>query len=187
MKRLIDFCLAFTALIIFSPIILVLILGVYIDSGLPTIFKQKRVGKNGKIFRCYKLRTMPQDTANLPSHQLTQSNISNFGRLARKLKLDELPQLANVLIGQMSLVGPRPCLPQQDELLILRQQNGILNLRPGITGLAQIRGIDMSDPIKLVACETEYLKNANLASDLKILFATIIGEGLHKDAIQKKK
>ncbi len=158
---------------------------IYFDSGAPTIFRQKRIGRNGRVFTCFKLRTMPTSTANVASHELVRIELSGLGRNLRKFKLDELPQLLNVLLGQMSLVGPRPCLPQQLQLIELRQSKNVLSQRPGITGLAQINDIDMSDPIKLVSVEERYLKQASFLLDLKILMATFSGRGMATDAARK--
>jgi O-antigen biosynthesis protein WbqP len=185
MKRIFDFIFAFVGLFLLAPLILLLMLGVFFDSGLPTIFTQKRVGKFKKIFTCLKLRTMPANTVSAASHELTQIKLTAYSEFIRRFKFDELPQLINVLLGQMSLVGPRPCLPQQHELIALRNRNDIFKFRPGITGLAQINEIDMSDPEKLVAFENEYLNEASFLMDLKILLATITGKGLQTDAARK--
>ena len=111
--------------------------------------------------------------------------ITDVGRFLRKYKLDELPQLYNVLRGEMSFVGPRPCLPEQTALIEARHSSDIYNLYPGITGLAQINQIDMSDPVKLAECDALYLERQSLMLDLKILLATLMGKGLRSDAALK--
>lgn len=116
--------------------------------------------------------------ANVPTHQAAAAHVTALGKFLRQSKLDELPQLWNVLWGEMSLVGPRPCLPTQAELIDERRQRGVLNIRPGITGLAQVRGIDMSDPVVLAEIDAEYLRIHSFAVDLKILFRTFfVGSG----------
>ncbi|TGV75656.1 sugar transferase, partial [Mesorhizobium sp. M00.F.Ca.ET.158.01.1.1] len=129
-----------------SPILLLAILAVRASSPGPVIFSQTRIGREGALFRCHKLRTMYQGTPSLPSHETPASAVTSVGKSLRKFKLDELPQLWNVLCGEMSLVGPRPCLPTQTELIECRRRLGVLQALPGMTGLAQIRGIDMSNP-----------------------------------------
>ena len=187
MKRLFDLIFAAMGLFFLGPLIVLLMGGVFVDSGFPMIFKQNRVGRFRQIFVCLKLRTMPKNTRSLASHELPPVELTGYSKFMRRYKFDELPQLINVLLGQMSLVGPRPCLPQQRELIALRNNNDIFKLKPGITGLAQINDIDMSDPEKLVAFETEYLNEAGLLMDLKILLATLIGKGLQTDAARKNK
>jgi len=124
-----------------------------------------------------KLRTMASGTGDRPSHQVGIAHVTRVGRILRKLKLDELPQLWNVLLGQMSLVGPRPCLPSQHELIAARAERGLFRLRPGVTGPAQLLGVDMSDPVRLAQTEAEYFRSSTLSGDLKILMRTAIGAG----------
>jgi O-antigen biosynthesis protein WbqP len=118
---------------------------------------------------------MHQGTKSLPTHEVGEKAITKAGRTLRRLKLDELPQLWNVLKGEMSLVGPRPCLPTQGELIERRRELGVYALRPGITGLAQVRGIDMSDPNKCAAADAEYLKHRSLRLDAEIILKTLGG------------
>jgi O-antigen biosynthesis protein WbqP len=159
----------------------------FFDSGLPTIFAQSRVGKFRRIFVCLKLRAMPKNTRSLVSHKLPPVDLAGYSKFMRRYKSSELPQLINVLLGQISLVGPRPCLPQQREFIAPRNNNDIFKLKPGITGLTQIIDIDMSDPEKHVAFETEYLNEAGFLMDLKILLATLTGKGLQTHAARKNK
>jgi len=123
-------------------------------------------------------------TPNIPTHEATASHVTSVGRFLRRTKLDELPQLYNVLRGEMSLVGPRPCLPSQTELVRLRQERGITNIRPGITGLAQIRGIDMSNPARLCDADAEYLASASTMLDLRILLGTVFSGAGQGDKVR---
>lgn len=175
LKRSFDLILSLVALILLSPVIVALILAVRVTSPGPGVFTQVRIGRNGVPFRCHKLRTMGKDTAAVPTHEAEASSITPLGRILRSTKLDELPQLVNVLRGEMSFVGPRPCMPSQTELIELRRARGILAARPGITGLAQIRDIDMSDPLKLAEVDAAYMRSASFVADLRILLATVLG------------
>ena len=141
------------------------------------LFFQTRVGLGGRHFRLVKLRTMPPATADLPSHEVGAQAILRTGRLFRATKLDELPQVWNVLKGDMSFVGPRPCLPVQEELIAERNKRGVLALRPGITGPAQLAGIDMSTPRKLAEADSAYLGQASLGTDIAMLVRTFTGGG----------
>lgn len=183
MIRLIDFLASFFGLILLLPLILMLyIIGLF-DTGSP-IFKQKRVGKNKHPFTLYKFRTMNINTRSVATHLANQSDVTKFGSFLRKTKLDELPQLLNVLIGDMSLVGPRPCLFSQEELISEREKRGVCNFRPGITGLAQINNVDMSTPVKLSEFDARMLKELNLINYLKYILATVTGKG-QGDRIRK--
>jgi len=172
-KRLMDLCLSVPAIIVFAPVIAVCAIFVRATSPGPAIFAQMRVGRNGRGFLCYKLRTMHKGSPSVPTHEAPVSSITPVGRFLRKTKLDELPQLWNVIRGDMSLVGPRPCLPEQAELILHRQNMGVLQLEPGITGLAQVRNIDMSDPRRCAEADAEYLRNWSLRLDLWLLFRTV--------------
>ena len=183
MIRIIDFWASFFGLILLLPLILVLyIIGLF-DTGSP-IFRQKRVGKNKIPFTLYKFRTMNINTRSVATHLANQSDVTKFGSFLRKTKLDELPQLVNVLIGDMSLVGPRPCLFSQEELISEREKRDVYNFKPGITGLAQINEIDMSTPVKLSELDAHMLKDLNLVNYLKFILATVIGKG-QGDRIKK--
>lgn len=176
MIRIIDFWASFFGLILLLPLILVLyIIGLF-DTGSP-IFRQRRVGKNKHPFTLYKFRTMNINTRSVATHLANQSDVTKFGSFLRKTKLDELPQLLNVLIGDMSLVGPRPCLFSQEELISEREKRGVYNFKPGITGLAQINDVDMSTPVKLSEFDARMLKDLNLVNYLKFILATVIGKG----------
>lgn len=176
MHRLLDFLCAIFGLIIGSPLFfLIYILGV-LDTGSP-IFCQVRVGKNQKPFVLVKFRTMHLDTVSQASHLTNGQAITSLGILLRKTKFDELPQLWNVLKGDMSLVGPRPCLYSQVELIEERERLGVYKARPGITGLAQINNIDMSTPKLLAETDARMLKDLTLYAYFKYIFLTVYGSG----------
>jgi O-antigen biosynthesis protein WbqP len=162
------------ALCLAIPVLAIAGLLIKATSPGPVIFAQKRVGRGEKLFTCYKLRTMRSDADELPTHEVGVRFVTPLGRFLRRSKLDELPQLWNVLRGEMSLVGPRPCLPTQTMLIELRRERGIFGLRPGITGIAQVKGIDMSDPQRLVECESEYLRRQSVLDDFAILVRTLL-------------
>ena len=146
------------------------------DTGSP-IFRQQRVGRNKRPFTLVKFRTMKPDTAHVASHLASSSAITPFGGFLRKTKLDELPQLWNVLWGDMSLVGPRPCLFNQQELINEREQRGVLVARPGITGLAQVNDIDMSTPVLLAETDAKMLQSLTLGNYFKYIVMTVAGKG----------
>ena len=177
MKRLFDLALALMLAVPAGSVILVCVLLIRRQSPGPGIFRQTRVGRNGAHFTCVKLRTMNHGTANLPTHETNPDAVTQVGAFLRRVKLDELPQLWNVMRGEMSFVGPRPCLPSQTELINARQALGVLSLLPGITGVAQVQGIDMSDPLKLAKVDAQYLQDMGLARDLALIARTILGSG----------
>ncbi|MCC0035232.1 MAG: sugar transferase [Hoeflea sp.] len=150
---------------------------VRIESKGPGIFAQERVGRNGRPFTCYKFRTMKTGTAHLGTHEVSASSVTRLGAVLRKLKLDELPQVINIFRNEISLIGPRPCLPVQRDLVEARRRLGVLALKPGISGLAQVNGVDMSDPEKLANLDARYLALESLPLDLKIIIATALGSG----------
>ncbi len=178
MKRLFDIVASAGALVVFALPLLVLILLIRRNSPGPGLFRQIRVGRNEKPFTCYKLRTMRTGTREAPTHQSSTGDVTPMGGWLRRSKLDEIPQLWNVLVGEMSLVGPRPCLPSQTELIAARRRRGVYALRPGITGIAQTAGVDMSDPEKLAALDASYIGKENLRTDLQILYGTFSSKAL---------
>ena len=182
-KRLFDFSAALIGLAFAAPVILVVMLLVRRSSPGPAIFAQTRVGTEETPFTCYKLRTMYQNTGDKPSHEVGATNVTPLGAVLRRTKLDELPQLFNVLKGELSLVGPRPCLTTQAELIEARRRAGVFACRPGITGLAQIRGVDMSDPAKLALLDQEYVRSQSFIGDARILLATVTGSGMGIDRV----
>ena len=164
-------------------LILILILG-YIDTKSP-IFCQTRVGKNKKPFNLYKFRSMNKNTKSVSTHLVSNSSITKLGRILRKSKLDELPQLVNVLKGDMSFVGPRPNLFNQDELIREREQLGVYNYVPGITGLAQINKIDMSTPKLLAETDAKMLKNLSFKIYILYILKTATGKGFGDRIVDK--
>lgn len=174
--RVFDICFSLLGLLVGFPILLLLtVIGLF-DTGSP-LFRQERVGRYKKPFTLVKFRTMKPDTASVASHLASASSITPFGGFLRKTKLDELPQLWNVLKGEMSLVGPRPCLFNQEELIAEREQRGVLNYRPGITGLAQVNEIDMSTPVLLAETDQKMLSKLSLKDYFKYILMTVAGKG----------
>ncbi len=163
--------------IIMAPVLAALCLLVRLTSEGPALFRQERVGKGRRPFFCLKLRTMRIGTQQAGTHEIGADAVTKIGAILRKSKLDELPQLINVLRGEMSFVGPRPCLPSQEELIREREARGVYELLPGITGWSQIRGIDMSNPLRLAESDAEYVRNRSLKLDLMILWRTATGRG----------
>ena len=176
MIRFLDTVFSALGLLIGSPLLLVLTLIGLFDTGSP-IFRQQRVGRFQKPFTLVKFRTMRLDAASVATHLADASAITPFGRFLRRTKLDELPQLWNVLKGEMSLVGPRPCLYSQEELIAERSQRGVFDARPGITGLAQINEIDMSTPKLLAETDARMLEALTLSAYFRYIFMTIFGKG----------
>lgn len=176
MIRVFDFLFSFFGVLFLSPVMLVLyVIGLF-DTGSP-VFKQQRVGKNKKPFTLYKFRTMNVKAQSVATHLANTAEITRFGSFLRKSKLDELPQLINVVLGDMSLVGPRPNLFNQTELIVERDSRGVYNVVPGITGLAQINEIDMSTPKELAIKDAEMLQSLTIADYFKYIFATVGGKG----------
>lgn len=173
MNRAIELSCAIAGLVMLWPLALVIALAIKLDTRGPAIISQVRVGRHERLFRCHKFRTMHVGTLVRPTHLSTTADVTRVGRILRKTKLDELPQLVNVVAGQMSLVGPRPCLPTQIELIEARRARGVYALRPGITGLAQVNGIDMSNPARLAEVDAAYAESRGLKTDLHILVATL--------------
>ncbi len=177
LKRLLDLALALALLVPALLLCLILAPVIALDVRASPLFIQTRVGRDGRPFRMVKLRTMAASTAHVASHLAPADNITATGRWLRRLKIDELPQLINVITGSMSFVGPRPCLPSQDTLVAARRANGVLALRPGITGPAQVAGIDMRDADILANADAAYLGPWSLARDLTLMWQTATGAG----------
>lgn len=176
MTRPFDFLLSLAGLIFGAPILALLWVLGWIDTGAP-LFRQQRVGRYQKPFILVKFRTMRLDTASVATHLADASAVTKLGRFLRRTKLDELPQLWNVFKGEMSLVGPRPCLFNQTELIAERESRGVFSARPGITGLAQINGVDMSTPTLLAETDAQMLKEMGLLAYFKYIFKTVTGSG----------
>jgi len=166
--------LALILLFIFSPIFLIVALAIFIEDGLPVFFTQKRVGINYTFFHIYKFRSMKQDTPNVATHLLSNpaQYLLKIGVLLRKLSLDELPNLINIIKGEMVFVGPRPALYNQDDLMTLRVATGVDKLKPGITGWAQINGRDDISIEKKVQLEQEYMYKRSALFDIEIIIKT---------------
>ena len=175
---MLDLAVALFGVVVLAAISPIIALLIKLDSPGPVIFAQTRVGRGERLFQCYKFRTMHVGTREGPTHEMKQRDVTRLGHVLRLTKLDELPQFWNVIRGEMSLVGPRPCLPSQTELIALRRDRGVTSCLPGITGLAQVMGIDMSNPERLSETDAAYGKNQTLSLDLRILWATVFGGGL---------
>lgn len=173
-KRVFDMVVALPCLLVAAPVVLVAMAAIRATSPGPAIFAQARVGREERLFVCYKLRTMHEQTPDVPTHEVSSAAITPVGAFLRRFKIDELPQLWNVLAGQMSLVGPRPCLPGQEELIDHRRKLGVFRLKPGITGLAQMRGIDMSNPQRCAQTDAEYMASISVAGDVRIILRTFV-------------
>jgi len=177
LKRLIDIILSLVGLIVLSPLIIILVLGIKLDSSGPILFKQKRIGIYKSHFNILKFRTMKIETPkDIPTHLLKDPDmyITRMGKFLRKTSLDELPQILNILIGQMSIIGPRPALWNQYDLIRERDKYGANNILPGLTGWAQIKGRDEL-PIRTKAqLDGEYVENLSLKFDIKCFFGTLL-------------
>ena len=176
MLRLFDFLFSLFGLILGAPLFLTIYVRGLFDTGSP-IFCQERVGRNQKPFNLVKFRTMRPDTPSVASHLADVSSITPLGTFLRRTKLDELPQLWNVLRGEMSLVGPRPCLFNQTELISERASRKVFSARPGITGLAQVNNIDMSTPQLLAKTDALMLDELTVSAYFKYVFVTVTGGG----------
>jgi lipopolysaccharide/colanic/teichoic acid biosynthesis glycosyltransferase len=174
--RLFDVLFALLGLVLGFPVLLLLVVIGLFDTGSP-VFRQQRVGRYKQPFTLVKFRTMNKDTVSVASHLASANSITPFGRFLRRSKLDELPQLWNVLKGEMSLVGPRPCLFNQEELIVERESRGVLAARPGITGLAQVNDIDMSRPSLLAETDAKMLQELNLKNYFRYIVQTVLGKG----------
>lgn len=184
MIRVFDFVFSLLGLVFGLPVLLVLTVIGFFDTGSP-IFRQVRVGRQQKPFTLVKFRTMKVDTASVATHLASSASITRFGHFLRKTKLDELPQLWNVLKGEMSLVGPRPGLFNQEELTEERAKRGVFEVRPGITGLAQVSEIDMSTPALLAETDQKMIQSLTLVDYFKYIFMTVAGKGAGDRVVRK--
>ena len=174
--RFLDIVFSLCGLVILLPLFLIVFFLGLFDTGSP-LFIQKRVGIEKKPFNLIKFRTMSIETESVASHLASSANITKLGKVLRKTKLDELPQLINVLLGSMSFVGPRPNLYNQLDLINHRSIKGVYKVRPGITGLAQINNIDMSTPELLAKIDSEMIQDMSLVNYFKYIMKTVIGSG----------
>jgi O-antigen biosynthesis protein WbqP len=176
LMRLLDVFFSFFGIIAGLPIFLILFVIGLFDTGSPLFF-QERVGRNQRPFTLVKFRTMSKDTASVATHLANSASVTKLGGFMRKTKLDELPQLWNVLVGDMSLVGPRPGLFNQSDLIRERESYGVFSMRPGITGLAQVNEIDMSTPKLLAETDAQMMGSLNVSGYFKYIFLTLSGSG----------
>lgn len=183
-KRLFDLLVAIGLTPVAIPVCLIAAIPILFETHASPFFRQVRVGQNGVPFSILKLRTMSPGTREGASHEVGVATLLKSGRIYRRLKIDELPQLWNVLNGTMSLVGPRPHLPSQVVLTEERLRRGVLAMKPGITGVSQVAGLDMSDPHRLAKADAAYLGAWSLGKDIEILWQTVAGRG-NGDAASK--
>jgi O-antigen biosynthesis protein WbqP len=183
MIRLFDIVFSLIGLFFLSPLIFFLLIIGFLDTGSP-IFRQERVGISMKPFTLFKFRSMHVNTQDVATHFIHVSSLTKWGAFLRRSKLDELPQLLNVLIGDMSFVGPRPNLFNQFELIDERSKRGIYTIRPGITGLAQINKIDMSTPRQLAETDAKMISHLNVGFYFKCILLTVYGKG-YGDRVRK--
>ena len=171
-KRLLDIVIAAFAVLLLSPLMVLVGVAIRIEDGGPSIFAQQRVGRGRSLFTLYKFRSMPTNTANVPSTHVQSLRTTKVGAIIRRLNVDELPQLFNVIRGEMSLVGPRPALPVQDALLAERSKNGSADIKPGLTGLAQVGSYDGMPESEKAALDGCYAKDVTFLGDLIVISRT---------------
>ena len=187
LKRVIDFILSLIGLIVLSPVFIILYVWIKLDSKGPIFFRQKRVGKNKKHFNILKFRTMYVDTPkDMPTHMLSNPDqyITKAGKFLRKTSLDELPQIINILKGEMAIIGPRPALWNQDDLIAERDKYGANDIKPGLTGWAQINGRDELEIDVKAALDGEYVRRMSFSFDVKCFFGTITSVLKHEGVVE---
>ena len=187
LKRVIDFILSLIGLIVLSPVFIILCIWIRLDSKGPIFFRQKRVGKNKKHFNILKFRTMYIDTPkDMPTHMLSNPDqyITKAGKFLRKTSLDELPQIINILKGEMAIIGPRPALWNQDDLIAQRDKYGANDIKPGLTGWAQINGRDELEIDVKAALDGEYVRRMSFPFDVKCFFGTITSVLKHEGVVE---
>ena len=172
-KRVLDIAAAATTLLLLSPLLAVIAIAIYRDDKGRVIFRQRRIGRDGQPFWLLKFRSMPEQTGDIPSHAAGAIRPTRVGTWIRRTNLDELPQLVNILRGEMSLVGPRPGLPSQEELLRLRQENGALTCLPGLTGLAQVNAYTGMPVPEKAQWDAAYARRITFAGDVGIVLRTV--------------
>ncbi len=189
LKRILDFLMSVVGAIVLFPLYFIIAMIIKLTSPGPILFKQKRVGINYSFFMIYKFRTMRIDTPkDMPTHMLENPDqyITSIGKFLRKTSLDELPQLFNIIKGDMAIVGPRPALWNQDDLMELRVKNGSSKVRPGLTGLAQISGRDELEIAIKADLDGQYASNIRMFEDVRLFFATFISV-LRSDGVKEGK
>lgn len=177
LTRLLDLGFALGVLVAAGWLMLLLAVAIRVDSKGPAFFRQVRVGQQQREFTLWKFRTMAVGTTQAGTHEVATSAVTGIGAFLRRTKLDELPQVINILRGELSLVGPRPCLPVQRELVEARARRGVYEVRPGITGLAQIFEVDMSEPQRLARWDQRYVALRSFTYDLRLFVMTLLGRG----------
>jgi O-antigen biosynthesis protein WbqP len=173
-KRLFDLAITIPALLLLSPLMLLTALAIRLDDGSPVLFRQERVGRDNRSFIIFKFRSMPSATPSVPSAAAGQLKVTRVGAFIRRTNIDELPQLLNVLRGEMSIVGPRPALQAQHELVAMRRERGVDRLRPGLTGLAQVNSFDGMTDAQKVEWERRYAGRVSFLTDLGIVARTFV-------------
>ncbi len=173
MIRTFDLFFSILGLIFLSPILIIILIIGWLDNGSP-LFSQIRIGRYQRPFVLFKLRSMPVNTLSVATHLVKNIKLTSFGRFLRNTKLDEIPQLYNVLKGDMSLVGPRPCLLNQKRLISERKKRGVFKVKPGITGLAQVTGVTMKNPKLLAETDAKMIKQINLFNYFYYILKTLI-------------
>jgi O-antigen biosynthesis protein WbqP len=173
-KRILDIIIVFVAVVLLFPLMFIVVLLIKIVDPGPIIFKHNRVGINGELFSFFKFRSMPVNTGDLASDEIGQVKLTWVGKMIRRTNIDELPQLLNILKGDMSIVGPRPPIGSQEELLKVRKDNGSLGVRPGLTGLAQVNSFDGMTVLQKAAFDGEYVKEITFSNDVKIILNTVL-------------
>lgn len=174
-------------LLLLSPVVILSMIFIYIEDGLPLFFLQDRLGFNKKIFKIFKIRTMFNETPDLGTHEVSEKQYLKVGHFLRKLKIDELPQVLNFIKGDINLIGPRPGLPSQSELSMCRDRCNIFEVTPGISGLSQVLGYDMSNPYLLSKIDRLYIDKKSLTLDITIFIATFYYPFRQKLAIKFRK
>ena len=175
--RFFDLFLAVLGLVLLAPLFIgAVLVSLIFQPGSP-LYLQHRVGRDERLFTLIKFRTMRPGTQSVGTHEVNSGQVTAWGSFLRRLKIDELPQLWNVLKGEMSLVGPRPCLPNQGELITARSKLDVFRARPGITGLAQIQGIDMSTPELLAKTDAEMIRTMSVGNYFRYILLTVMGRG----------
>jgi O-antigen biosynthesis protein WbqP len=173
-KRAIDIIASLMAAILFSPVLLIFAMLIKIFDPGPIIFMHKRVGRDGEVFSFYKFRSMPVNTGDIASDKLGDIKLTWIGKFIRRTNIDELPQLLNIAKGDMSIVGPRPPILNQHELIDLRRANGALSCKPGLTGLAQVNSFDGMSVVQKAKYDAEYANNVTFFRDVSIVFRTVL-------------
>ena len=173
MIRIFDLLFSILGLIFLSPILIITLIIGWFDNGSP-LFSQTRIGRYQRSFILFKFRSMPVNTLSVATHLVKNTKLTTFGKFLRNTKLDEIPQLYNVLKGDMSLVGPRPCLLNQKRLISERKKRGVFKVKPGITGLAQVTGITMKNPKLLAETDAKMIKQINLFNYFYYILKTLI-------------